>query len=151
MCSRRGLSLVEMLIILAIMVMLLSLLAVGPNASIYESGVAACAAHQKGAAAGTLTYAVNNARRYPSPPAGRFGSPEWLGRKDRPEYDLRPQLRDFLPVNLLVCPLSPVISLRSEDTDDDDQIFSSYSYWSAWQFNPSNGRMEEGMFRIGDR
>jgi prepilin-type N-terminal cleavage/methylation domain-containing protein len=153
MHSNRGLSLVEMLIVVAIVALLLSLLVTGISRIIYEGDLAKCAANQHGVATGTITYAGSHNRRYPDPPAGRRVAPYFLGgmvSESPSPYDLRPLIAEYFPVNLLTCPLSPRTSLRPEDTGD-GPVFANYDYWSAWQYKPQGATAESGMFRLGDR
>jgi len=157
MRPNRGLSLVEMLIVVAIIGILLALLTLGFNKVAYEADLAACAARLKGVAQGTAQYALDQRRRYPVPPGGRAYIPHLIGGS-HPLFansDLRRVVEGYIPFPILQCPLSPQFSLAYEDTDPDLSgqafILGNYTFWMGWRFEPENRPPEEGMFRLGDR
>ncbi len=150
MSTHRGLSLVEVLVVLGIIGILLAILAPVLNKAIYQSELAACGANLKALAAGSHAYAGDYARNYPAPPYGRVFAANYVGTVP-PGTDLRPVIKDHISLKHLLCPLSPKISLTVEDAGTDGNIWANYMYWSAFRYTPSEAPHEAGMFRRGDR
>src|SRR5688500_7719159 len=72
--SELGFTLVELLVVVAIIVVLLALLAPAMDKAIYHAELATCGANLHGVAGGALMYTMNNKRAYPVREAIQGGS-----------------------------------------------------------------------------
>jgi prepilin-type N-terminal cleavage/methylation domain-containing protein len=153
----RGLTLIEMLIVVAIIGALFALLAVALHTTTYPADLAKCAANLKTIADGELVYAMDHQRAYtlakdqeffddPTSIAGVWNDSDLIGTAD-----VRPVIKGYISLKTLVCPLSPHISLAEEDTGTPVVVLSSYNIWAGWQYKAEDAPPEDGMFRIGDR
>ena len=147
-----GFTIVELLVVITIIVVLLALLTPAMDKAIYQAELAVCGANLHGVSGGGLTYAMANKRAYPSPPDGRGWNAHTtrLGYGSVPATDLRPLLKEYVELNLLLCPLTQQIALDEESNRPDAQINSPYDVWFGWQFN-IDANPQRGMFRMGDR
>lgn len=150
MKTARGLTLIEVLVVLGIIIVVAALLVPAINMAIYHSDLAACGGNLKGVVAGSLAYAGSHGKTYPVPPTGRVFDSRYLGCVP-PGSDLRPVIKGHINVKQLVCPLAPKISLAVEDTGDAGSVLSSYTYWSGFQYMPPDMPPEAGMIKVGNR
>jgi prepilin-type N-terminal cleavage/methylation domain-containing protein len=149
MAPSRGLTLIEMLVAIGIVVVLLAILAVALTGTINDSELAVCSTRLKAIAAGVTSYAAGQHRSYPVPPSGsRSWVPSFVGRQSESDHDLRPLFKDFLSLDVLVCPKVEPISL-APDQAGDSKAYSTYELWAGWQFRTLEGTYP-GMLRLGD-
>ena len=158
-----GFSLVELLVVVAVIVLLLALLTPAMDRAIYRAELAACGANLRSIATGATVYAMANKRSYPyregvkegtvwAPSTIYNGNPQWnalasgLGSQaDVTVYDDRPILRTFLSLSgHLNDPLTGEIDLESVDVDANADAVPSL--WFGWRY-PN----QRGMYRVGDR
>jgi len=164
--SRRGFTLVELMVVITIIVVLLSLLAPAMERSVYQAELATCGAHLNGIAKGAATYAMDHKRSYPYRGSVQDGQSKGLrmrqlthifqsGQHGNPAgYDDRPMLRPYVPMKLLVCPFTERIDLDSPEPNR-TTIYAGYQMWFGWRYLPEDpdGRRDPlpGMMRLGDR
>jgi prepilin-type N-terminal cleavage/methylation domain-containing protein len=154
--SRRGFTLVELLVVVSIIVVLLALLAPALDTAIYRAG------NLKVMATGVMTYAFQNKRYYPDrgladlkhrgdDPAALPVNPQTVKRASR-NYDMRTIHREIFPINkTLQCPMSPHIELEDYTLENQDMgLDASYAMFWAWQYKEP-GKSFRGMFKVGDR
>src|SRR5687768_10280921 len=100
-----GFTLVELLVVVAIIAVLLALLMPAMDKAIYQAELAACAATQKGIVSGATLYAMNYKRSFPN----RYvagNSPLMAAELRRSAaLDDRPKLTAFIPLKGLLDPL----------------------------------------------
>jgi prepilin-type N-terminal cleavage/methylation domain-containing protein len=150
-----GFTLVELLVVIAVIVVLLALLTPALDSAIYEAELATCAARQA-AICDTLTvYAFDHRRVYPLRPGIQDPTTPWLFRtltganSSRITYDTRPQLRGYTSMKIFLDPLSgDKIDLDAPEIDGTRQqvVQSSYDLFFGWQWVG-----QKGMLRVGDR
>ena len=153
-----GFTLIELLVVVTILVVLLALLAPALDKAVYEAELAVCAGNLHGAAVALNAYAAQHQRQWPirGPVRDRNRDTQqhvvsigvitdaW-GQQD---YDLRPVLRDYLPINkLLVDPTCPKVDL--ERSKPKTTVYGTYDLWFGWQYQV--GQPQKGMFKLGDR
>jgi prepilin-type N-terminal cleavage/methylation domain-containing protein len=161
---RRGFTLVELLVVLAIIVVLLALLAPAMEKAIYEAELATCGGNLHGVITGTLTYAMNYKRAYPvrvaiqggsnwSPTMIYNGNAEFRAfwsvlsqglNVNADIFDDRLVLRQFMSLKSLVDPLTGKVDF--EATDEDANAFSSIGLWFGFGI-----ARQQALNRIGDR
>jgi prepilin-type N-terminal cleavage/methylation domain-containing protein len=159
MRPRSGFTLVELLVVVAIIVVLLALLAPALDQAIYQAELTVCAAQQRTIGQAALSYALHHKRHYPYRPAVDNIDSNWqaISLYHRPgawgPYDDRPTLRPYMDINrLLNDPLVQPVDLdktydgdaSSEDVTAD--VVASIGMWFGYRY-----RDEKGMHRIGDR
>jgi hypothetical protein len=155
--SAIGLTLVELLVVVSIMIVLLALLAPALDRAIYQAELTVCAGKLKAVASGVTTYALANGRRYPD----RDLPPNATGGRDTPfitpnllesfvaEYDMRPGIQEVLDIDrVLQCPLTDQLPLAELSGEF---VAASYTMWWGWFYStPATGRLP-GKFRLADR
>jgi prepilin-type N-terminal cleavage/methylation domain-containing protein len=142
----RGFTLVELLVVVAIIVVLLALLSPAMDRAIYAAQLVTCAAQQDGIAAGAMLYAMNNKRMYPY----RAGTDEgtsgnyWPIHINLPfnavhnkgninGYDDRPLIRGYINIQAMLDPMAPgKVDLAGAPSDS--WVFTSYSLWFGWKY-----------------
>lgn len=104
-------TLVELLVVVAILSMLIAILLPSLAAAKYRARVIACMSRMRGMTVGVLTYTNSNQGYYPDGPHGRR-APEhfYMGNTGSPEYyDLRDEFREYFGTSqlhkLMICPL----------------------------------------------
>jgi prepilin-type N-terminal cleavage/methylation domain-containing protein len=158
----RGFTLVELLVVVAIIVVLLALLVPAMDKAIYQADLARCAANQHGVGLGVITYAYDNSRHYPYRPGARqdigwhhyrLSNSHDTGNPAVPGYDDRPYLRNYLSLKLFLDPFLPKINL--ENPDPAVWVYSTINLYYGFQYAFYNfGNVQssdKGMFRVGDR
>lgn len=161
-------TLVELLVVVAIIIALLAMLMPALDRAVYEAELAVCGSNQHGAAIGAVGYAAESRRAYPVRPfheyvrrSGGYNRPDLL--RVGATLDDRPIIRAHIPLKLLRDPMVLSIDL---DTDRQTQIHASIALWYGVSFRQTvgstlypginspaspSGTMGKGMFRIGDR
>ena len=159
-------SLVELLVVLALILLLLSILAPLLSWGLHQAELTKCQAQLKAVVRGLTDYAFDHQRRYPDRPALYNQSPEGtpliaykadvlptqltlphhITQFARPEgYDDRPKLRPYIMLSLLNCPLTDRIDLSRESHSL--WVHAGYNMWWSWTWQTlaSGG----GMARMG--
>ncbi len=148
--AHRAFTLVELLVVVAIIVVLLALLMPALDRAIYQAELAVCGARLNSGALSVLQYALENKRSYPARPGPQDTSwgiwvPELLS--DRLHND-RPAVFAAIAPKLLTDPFCPWVADLTT-TEMDNMIFTNYSPWFGWRYLLPAG--ERGMYRLGDR
>ena len=153
-----GFTLVELLVVIAVIVVLLALLAPGLERAVYAAEMAKCMTNLKAIASGGLIYTVDYQRRYfyrAHVIVGAYGAINMNLNSTEPNWDDRIIFRDYISVNeALNCPLNKkldYVSSRSGGSDagkiDPNTLcYSDYAMWMGWRVGG-----ERGMYRLGDR
>jgi prepilin-type N-terminal cleavage/methylation domain-containing protein len=160
--SKKGFTLVELLVVITIIVILLALLAPALDQAIYQAELAVCGANQRATASGVMLYATGNKRFYPHREGVR-DDVAWItfqiynggtafqvvangGQGSNTAiYDDRKLLRTFLSLNAsLNDPLAGKLDFN--DIDEDTTACASYNLWFGYRY-----KGHQGMYRIGDR
>ncbi len=149
---RDGFTLVELLVVVAIIAILLALLIPALDKAVYQAELTVCAARIKGIANGAIAYAAGNQRKYPqrkmfdAGPAVVGTTPTKLAQGDKTNitFDDRPLFRKFMPVNMLQCPLVTAVDL--ETILSKEQVYGSYSMYFGMSYTG-----QKGMKKLGDR
>lgn len=156
-------TLVELLVVVAILALLIALLLPALTAAKYQAKVVACMSRMRGMTVGVLSYASASEGVYPDGPHGRR-SPEsfYLGGNYEESYDLRPALREYFGTDelhgLMMCPLAQTTWLPKypvyPNIDTGDK--SPYAFYFGQDVHEYNYRVgahwERGveMVRTGD-
>jgi prepilin-type N-terminal cleavage/methylation domain-containing protein len=153
--SRRGFTLVELLVVITIIVVLLALLTPALDRAMYQAELTVCAARLKGIGSAVAGYAMENRRFYPD--RGLHDRTDqsqalWIAvytlANPSEGYDMRPGLRGVLsPNKMLQCPLVQPVDLEQETIGG---VLTSYNPWWGWKYHPASGA-QPGMFKLGDR
>lgn len=162
----RAFTLVELLVVVAIIVVLLALLVPAMDKAIYQAELVVCATQIRHLGTAATTYAMDNKRHYPlrpnlSPDGGvdergvqSYKLCDPVNGKSNgvaAPYDIRPSLRPLINLNqVLNDPLAPGeldFELRPDITDT--HLYGSYSMWFGWRYGSTSGGA--GMIRLGDR
>jgi type II secretory pathway pseudopilin PulG len=155
--SRLGFTLVELLVVVAIIILLLALLAPALDRAMYQAELASCAATQRVLAMGAINYAFDNKRFYPDARGdGSNGTAHWrlnsmtlyvggsanhvdprpgMNFDLRPYYIPRPGARgaQYLPsMKAFVDPVTQAIDVGYEANDPDCGIASDYHLNAGW-------------------
>jgi len=165
--KRPAFTIVELLVVITIIVVLLALLTPALDQAIYQAELAVCGANQHAIAAGAVSYALGNSRRYPDRVSPRsdvvwhpaviyngndsmnaaFGStaPGGPGAGSLVKHDDRQALRQFISLNgHLNDPLAG--GLDFDNIDFDSHAYSNYILWFGFGY-----RGQQGMMKLGDR
>ncbi len=147
--SKKGFTLVELLVVITIIVILLALLTPALDKAIYQAELAACGARLDGIATGVIGYASGSNRAYPYrqtlDPA--FSSLQRPSQVKSGAADDRPWLRLALGgLDILNDPLCAKMDLNRSPT----YLSGHYNLWFGMSFLPSIGG-GKGMRRIGDK
>jgi prepilin-type N-terminal cleavage/methylation domain-containing protein len=155
----RGFTLVELLVVVAIVVVLLALLAPALDKAVYQAQLVQCAGNQKSVAAAVHQYAFDHQRVYPDRNIVGRQSPglitptllaSHIPDTDGRPYDVRPQLRKYIRINdQLNDPFVEPVDVDYIEPVPSTLVFASYGMYFGWTFTPANGG--PGMMRLGDR
>ena len=160
-------TLVELLVVVAILVVLLALLTPALDQAVYQAELAVCAAQQRSIITGGQQYAMTFRRYYPHRAGMRTNwEPEvlYLGNPNGPQHDTRKTIKGYVDLKLLVDPLCKEVdlSLNSTTTNTDPnqiEVYSSYNLWWDAQYHQTSGNAVQGqtslrfngMFRLGEK
>ena len=149
--GQTGFTLVELLVVVAIISLLTALLIPAVERAAYEARLGRCVAQLHGISAGAHTYAVGHQSHYPVPRGGRRvgHQPDELAANGETDKDLRPVLRAYMPLNLLQCPMTPRVDLSEQANEPEAYVYASYAVLFGREIIDGNG--DGGLFRIGDR
>jgi len=162
----KAFTLVELLVVSAIIAVLLAMLVPALEKAIYQAELATCAGKLKVLASTSAIYALDHKRYYPHR-SGLFPNDDgvnWWAEQIRDPrdglHDDRPELRPYLGINaVLNCPLSKAVDLTRDGTSGGAFIFSNYELYMGWRYRESTesprpaGRAGPGpgMIKLGDR
>lgn len=149
---RSAFTLIELLVVITIIVVLLALLAPALEKAVYEAQLVQCGAQQKFIASATLVYAAGNRRYYPTNLARRdrgYGT-NILGIQHDPDSDLRPVLKDYIPLTSWVDPFCQPVDLSREANGPVAIIVASYNYWAGFAYT-NQGFAVSPMYKLGDK
>ncbi len=161
MYQRNGFTLVELMVVTAIIAVLLALLTPALDKAIYQAELAVCGANLGGIAEAAVQYASGSRRRYAPFPvigerdpasqiSGRVGHGTSTPAAARGPWDRRPVLARFLPINkTLVDPLCKKVNL--ETTAAEPWTYSSYLLWFGFGYKVAGMPAQPGMLKLGDR
>ena len=152
-----GFTLVELMVVVAIISLLMAMIVPAVEQAMYEAKLARCLAQLDGIAVGAHTYAMSNKTWYPVPPAGRRiqHQPDELAQPGEPDKDLRRVLEGYIPLDLLLCPLTGAIDLSYEANYPETHVYSPYALFFGREFKTTDGKDhpngDGGLMRLGDR
>jgi prepilin-type N-terminal cleavage/methylation domain-containing protein len=151
----KAFTLVELLVVVAIVVVLLALLAPALDRAMYQGMLVQCATQQRFVASAGITYGFDHRRHYPARPrprneanGGGFSTPDLVGFDQYPDADIRPLYAPLVDLKNLVDPLVETIDLSIE-ANPNTHTYGSYEIWMAWQYTGAHAGA--GMHRVGDR
>jgi len=146
----RAYSLVEILVVIALLVMLTAVITSALDETLYRAELAICASRLHAMSTGSITYATTHKRRYPYRRGVEDG--DWEPHKlyqvmpGRGPYDERPMIKDYIPLDAMLDPLCQKVSIGEGQTDPQDIVFRNYHQWAGFKWFG-----HEGMLKIGDR
>jgi prepilin-type N-terminal cleavage/methylation domain-containing protein len=156
--SSRAFTLVELLVVVAIIAVLISLLTPAIESAVYQAELAVCGSKHRALGLGATSYAADHARRYPyrlgvqemaawPTTLSLGGTPNTLDGPSK--YDDRSKLRPYLGLSAtLNCPLVDAVDF--EGSKPDSIILGSQNMWFGFQYR-RGGRMFAGMHKVGDQ
>ena len=164
--QRAAFTIVELLVVVAIIVVLLAMLSPALSTAMYQAELARCAANQRTVANAAIIYALDNKRYYPDRGNMRGTGelraylPPIAITNGRANYDLRPMIRKMgLSVNKnLQCALVEAMDL--EDLWPNEWAAGNQALWFGWHYTNggdptltgfAGSKALAGMFRLGDR
>ena len=154
----QGFTLVELLVVVAIITVLLAMLTPALEKAIYQAELVQCSGNIKALTNAGVLYAHANRRYYPAAqqPRVRGGDqPNLMGIANQPAKDLRPlfQADSLAWEKLLVCPLAGKINLSYEANDAETEVYSNYYIYFGWQYAIDRDKTVGGrtMSKLGDR
>ena len=137
----RAFTLVELLVVITIIVVLLALLTPALDQAVYQAELATCGAQLHSMGLGAQTYALDHQRHYP------YRRSLWLADTVAyAPYDLRPIVRPYIPVSMMLDPLAPPIDISESTAKPGDYPFANYALRFGWFFTG-----QQGMRRMGDQ
>jgi len=148
--TRHAFTIVELLVVIAVIVVLVAMLAPAMEQAIYRAELTTCASRQHAIVGSAVSYAMSHGRRYPHRPpiwnwqAGQLIMP--VGRFDPEGHDVRELLRPYLPSlnGLLNDPVAGTVDFDAAQPTS--YTFSPYLLWFGWSY--LYGRR---MSKVGDR
>ena len=157
---RSAFTLVELLVVVALIALLLALLAPAMERAIYQAELAICGARLDAASSGVTSYTFDFRRRYPyrtlvhdyDAQFSAIVNPSRLTWRDPlGRFDDRKPLKGYLSINgSLNCPLSAKLDLEI-DSATDTSVTSHYAMWWGWRYTTQAGGPQQGMVRLGDK
>jgi prepilin-type N-terminal cleavage/methylation domain-containing protein len=132
---RTGFTLVEMLVVVAIIVMLVSLLTPAIEAAAYRANLAACMATLDSTVTSLFAYTADFQQRYPDRPVVRASgvAPHGQLNNGASARDDRKPLRGYMSLNgHLVCPLGPKLDIAGSQPAT--HTYATYSLWFGFGY-----------------
>lgn len=154
--TRRGFTLIEVLVVVAIIIVLLGLLIGSLQQALFEAEMRQCAESLKAIGAGTATYAVNQQGFYPARETGVKGHAWRIDKLAEPDpaIDHRPLLESAIGLAVLQCPMNQTVDIgpRNDESEPASRVYASYNLWFGLRyFDPDTGVPLRGMMKMGDR
>jgi prepilin-type N-terminal cleavage/methylation domain-containing protein len=152
--AARGFTLVELLIVTAIIVLLVALLVPALDRAVYHADLSRCAAQQRAVAMRCVDYAMDHRRTFPYR-RGPLEDSDRLWKANNlsmevADYDLRPGIRGYIDPNVLLNdPLNPA-RVDLVQTHPDSRVEAGYNLWFGWGFLSPPGERAV-MNRLGSR
>ncbi len=152
-----GFTLIDLLVVVAIIAILLAMLTPALDRAVYQAELTVCASHHRALASGVTNYALENKRHYPyrphSDPAvpratgGGNGWPSWVGGASQAvNNDDTLKYRPYFSVNkTLNCPLINQVNFETNG------VWCTYNLWFGFAYHPASGARGKGLFKMGDR
>src|ERR1051325_3060977 len=123
--GKRAFTLVELMVVVAIIAVLLALLSPALDNSVYAAQLAQCGANLKAIGSGAITYAFENKKYYPDRGLANlmsqanyqftFLAPNFLADRTYGQIDCRPQLKAVMSINKqLIDPLCQKVDLEND-------------------------------------
>lgn len=143
--SVRGFTLVEMLLVVALITLIIAMLLPALGNAKYQARLTLCQARLKQIGSGVLSYAVGSQRLYPVRQGPKHGwKPNQLSGGGVDDRDI---LSPFLSINSLFnCPLTGWVDF--ENTPVSISNTASYQLWAGYGYLPAG---ERPMRRLGGR
>ena len=145
---RRGFTLVELMVVVAIIAVLLAILIPAVEAARMMSKLAACSANLKTVASAATLYAFQNRDYYPD------RHPNYLrdARHIRStyagsEFDLRPKFESFMPLKAFVEPMLGGLAVDDAAIPANYNLLAGFNIYSSWRIDDAYEAME----KIGQR
>lgn len=151
---RAAFTLIEMLLVIAIIAILASMLLPTLHLARERAKLTVCLSRQRQVAVGGHLYASDNATVLPYRGATyatvAYGNPRpralFQDHSGQNAFDDRPRLNPYIELDALQCPFLPRFDV-AEHPPVNENIFTSYSIYFGWKLTDDNGdRME----RLGD-
>jgi prepilin-type N-terminal cleavage/methylation domain-containing protein len=146
---RTAFTLVELMVVLAVIVILLALLSPALDRAVYQAELSICGSQLRGIAVGANAYAVGNRRSYPyrAQVNGNGAHLNRLALGNNAALDDRPRLRPYMPLTKIM--QDPLNGKFDIDTlYPNAEVYGSYNLWFWVRFQSRNSR---GMYKVGDR
>jgi len=125
---RSAFSLIELLIVIAIISVLVAILSPSLRRARYLARLAICASNLHQVGVGVNTYCASNQGNYPYRKVSFCSNPRHTNLKYGGTDD-RPMLRPFFDVNFLTCPFSPLEGRADLDTSTRTHVHSTYEMY----------------------
>ncbi len=150
-------TMVEMLVVIAIILILMSLILPSFRRAVHQSRLVRCASNLSQLGKAVSAYADDNFGHYPRRTVNQLGKQPYVLYANKeslwgPTRDDRPMLMPYTEINtILVCPLSPLedgVSLTGSLADASWEIWSSYDLWFGSEYDkryPGVGLFREGV------
>ena len=144
---RDGFTLVELLVVVAIIVVLLALLTPALDQAVYQAELAVCGARLKSLGTAATVYTVDHKRHYPYRRVIErvSGQPTRLAVAN-PVNDDRRLLEGYMSYENYLDPFLPRTDIAGSHPNT--HVFANYSLWYGFRFKEAG---HKGMRKVGDR
>ena len=156
-----GFTLVELLVVVALITILLAMLMPAMEKAVYAADLVRCGANLDATVGGALLYAMDFQRAYPAAEIPRDAGyqPDLIGRRDnnnQSKRDVRPIVTGYMNLRQWLDPLCGRIDLSIEANDADTRVFANYDIWFSFRYeyssdDGSTAVPRKGLRRTGDR